>query len=286
MSTAGLDIAVAALVLASAFMHASWNVLVKGAGDRLLTMTGVVLVPMLVCGALLPFLPAPAPPSWPFIAVSVATHFAYYTLLLASYGVGDLSHVYPVARGSAPLLVALTAAAFADERLSPLAFLGVAMVSLGIASLAAFGRVPGRPHGLATLYALATGLTVTAYLVADGMGVRRSEAPLGYIAWMFTLAGAPLVAAAVVLRWGRLRREARRHWRRSLGGGILLCLSYGIAVWAMGKGALAHVTALRETGVLFAAVLGTLVLREPFGARRVAAAAAVTAGLVVMNAAR
>ncbi len=279
-----LEPGVAALVLAAALMHAAWNALVKSAGeDRLSVFAGVVGVPMAAGAAVLPFLPAPAAESWPYIGLSAAIHVLYFTALLASYRFGDLSHVYPLARGLAPLLVAVASVPLAGDSLGPGAFAGAGLVSLGIGSLAFTGGGSAGPTPRATLYALLTGLAIAAYLVVDGIGVRLSGAPLAYVAWMFVLSGLPLVAVAIARGGLREGHGSADAWRRAAGGGLLAFASYAVAVWAMSRGGLAHVTALRETSVLFAALIGVRVLGEPFGLRRVLAAAAVAAGLAAMN---
>ncbi len=281
-----LELPAALLVLAAALMHASWNGLVKGAGDRLLAMSFMAFWPMLpALAAALFWLPAPAPASWPFLVGSMLIHIGYYTGLVKAYRYGDLSQVYPLARGSAPVLVALVSALAAGELLAPGGFIGVALVSLGTASLA-FER--GRPRGeqrRSILWALFTALTITAYTVVDGLGVRRSGAPLGYIAWLFTIDGIPFIAATWAWRRRDLLAYFHSNWLVPMIGGLLSFASYGIAIWALSLGAMAQVAALRETGVIFAAVIGSLFLGEPFGRRRILAAATVAAGIILLEAA-
>jgi len=282
-----LELPAALLVLAAAVMHASWNAIVKGSGDHLLTMAFVAFWPMVpALAAALLWLKAPAPTSWPFLAGSMLVHIGYYAGLVQAYRYGDLSQVYPLARGSAPVMVALVSALAAGELLPWGGFAGIALVSLGTASLA-FER--GRPRGKerrAVLYALFIALTITAYTVIDGLGVRRSGAPLGYIAWLFTIDGMPFVIATWLRRRGELLAHLRGAWLIPLVGGLLSFAGYGIAIWAMSFGAMGQVAALRETGVVFAAIIGSLFLREPFGRRRVLAAAVVAAGIIVLETSR
>lgn len=275
------------LVLAAALMHASWNALVKSAGDRLLTMAFVAFWPMLpALAAAILWLPAPTPASWPYLGGSMLIHIGYYTGLVKAYRYGDLSQVYPLARGSAPVLVALVSALAVGELLPWGAFAGIALVSLGTASLA-FER--GRPQGderRAVLYALFIALTILAYTLVDGLGVRRSGTPLGYIAWLFTIDGLPFVCATLIWRRRQLLGYLRGGWLVPMVGGLLSFAGYGIAVWAMSFGALGQVAALRETGVIFAAAIGSLFLGESFGRRRILAAAIVAAGIVMLEASR
>lgn len=280
-----LDFHAAALVLLAAVMHASWNALVKKAGDRLLTMTFLSFWPMLpALAASIFWLKPPARESWPFLFGSMTIHVGYYIGLLKAYRYGDLSQVYPLARGTAPVLVALLSAVVVGELLSPAGFLGVALVSLGTASLAFERGWPKGDHGRSVSFALLTAFTIMLYTVVDGMGVRRSGSPLGYIAWLFTIDGFPLFIASLIWR----RREAlpylRQSWHIGLIGGLLSFAGYGIVIWAMSLGAMAQVSALRETGVIFAAIIGALFLREPFGRRRIAAAAIVAIGIIILQA--
>jgi len=290
-----LALPAALLVLAAALMHASWNALVKGVGDvgadgraageRALAMAFTAFWPMLPAAAAAVFwLPAPAPASWPFLAGSMVIHIAYFAALVKAYRYGDLSHVYPLARGTAPVVVALISALAVGELLKTGAFAGIALVSLGTASLA-FER--GRPRGdeqRALLYALFLSATIVAYTLVDGLGVRTSKAPLSYIAWLFAINGIPFAIGTIVWRRRQVLGFLRRNWLRPLVGGLLSLTAYGIALWAMSFGALGQVAALRETSVIFAALIGTLFLGEPFGPRRVLAAAIVAGGIILLQA--
>jgi drug/metabolite transporter (DMT)-like permease len=282
-----LEFHAAALVLLAAVMHASWNAMVKGAGDRLLTLTFVNFWPMLpaVLAAIF-WLPMPATASWPFLAGSTIVHIGYYVGLIKAYRYGDLSQVYPLARGTAPVLVALLSAVTAGELLSPLGFAGVALVSCGTASLAFERGLPKGDHGRSVMFALFTALTIMTYTVIDGLGVRRSGTPLAYIAWLFAIDGLPLLIAARIWRRGQTLAYLRRTWHLAMAGGFLSFAGYGIAIWAMSLGAMAQVAALRETSVIVAAAIGALFLHEPFGRRRILAAAIVAVGIVLMQSSR
>lgn len=279
-----LEFGVIALVLLAAFLHASWNALAKTSGDRLVFMALIHIAPGALAWAAIPFVAPPEPASWPFLTASILIHLFYFWTLIYAYEHGDLSQVYPIARGSAPLLVALGAWLAAGERLSPAEILGVAVVSAGIMSLALFGRSwrPGEGRGI--VFALMTSLAIAGYTVADGMGVRRAGSELGYILWLFAVDCLPVLAFAIWRRRDRLRAAFGPQLKVGLFGGLLTGTAYGIVIWAMSLGPMAHIIALRESSVLIAAAIGTLLLKEPFGRNRIAAAAAVAGGAVLLNA--
>jgi drug/metabolite transporter (DMT)-like permease len=283
---------VVALLLAAALMHATWNALLKAdRSDRLATF-GLIMTTGTVMGLVaVPFLPLIEPGAWKFLASSVIIHVAYYTCLLKAYSYGDLSHTYPIARGLGPLLVALVSGQLIGEHLRVQDILGVLLLSAGLVALALPLRgvvpAPGGRHGLATLFAVLTGITIAAYIIADGLGVRAAgpdfEHRLAYIAWLCVLEGPWLLVLAIVLRPRTVWSHLRRNWWRGAIGGVIANTGYGIAIYALALGPMAHVAALRETSVLFGALMGTLLLGESFGLRRVVAAAVIVSGLVLMN---
>ena len=280
------------LLLMAALMHASWNAILKSdQSDRLATF-GVIMTTGTVMGlCAVPFLPWIEPAAWKYLASSVLIHVLYYTFLLKAYSYGDLSHTYPIARGLGPLLVALVSGRFIGEHLRPQDILGVLLLSFGLIALAMPLRnvvpKPGSRHGLATLFAVLTGFTIAAYIIADGLGVRSAgptfQHRLSYIAWLCVVEGPWLLVLAIVLRPGTVWAHLRRTWWRGAIGGVIANVGYGIAIYALVLGPMAHIAALRETSVLFGALMGTLLLGEPFGLRRVAAAFVIVVGLVMMN---
>ena len=278
-----LDPAIVGLILVSALIHASWNAIVKSDSDRLLSFGIVMLMGTFIGLAAVPFTEVPAPEAWPWLLASVTIHVFYYVFLLRAYALGDLSFVYPIARGLAPLLVALLAGRLASEALTGMEKLGLFLVSAGIVGLAFARGLPARGEARALGFAVLTGITIAAYSVVDGIGARLSGDPLGYIAWLNVLEG-PWVFVFAALRRGRATLPyLRAYWWRGAAGGTIATIGYGIAIWALSMGAMAHVTALRETSSLFGALIGAFVLKETFGARRVAAAAVMVAGLLLMN---
>jgi drug/metabolite transporter (DMT)-like permease len=282
---------VVALLLAAALMHATWNALLKSdRSDRLATF-GVIMTTGTVMGLVaVPFLPMIEPGAWKFLALSVAIHLAYYTFLLKAYSYGDLSHTYPIARGLGPLLVALVSGQLIGEHLRTQDIIGVVLLSGSLVALAMPLRgkpaVGGR-HGLATLFAVLTGVSIASYIIADGMGVRAagpdSAHRLAYIAWLCVAEGPWLLVLAIALRPQNVWAHLRRQWWRGAIGGAIASTGYGIAIYALALGPMAHVAALRETSVLFGALMGTLLLGEPFGRRRIVAAAVIVGGLILMN---
>ncbi len=284
-----LDAGVLLLVLLAAVLHASWNALVKAGEDKLVMQTLVICVHGYLAMPLLFFLPLPEPASWPYLGLSAVIHFVYYAGVIGAYRHGDLSQVYPIARGSAPALVALGAWVLADEALSAAELLGVFTVSLGIVSLTGLPRLRGQDgqgdgrEAKAVGFALLTGATIASYSLADGLGVRESGNALSYILWLFALEAVPLTAFTLWRRRGRVVAAFKPHLKAGTIGSLLSGLAYGIVIWAMSVAPMAHVVALRETSVVIAAIIGTRLLREPFGRKRIAAAAVVAAGAVLLE---
>jgi len=283
---------VVGLLLMAALMHASWNAILKSdRSDRLATFGVIMTTGTLMGLCAVPFLPLIEPAAWKYLASSVLIHVLYYTFLLKAYSYGDLSHTYPIARGLGPLLVALVSGRFIGEHLRPQDIWGILLLSFGLIALAMPLRNvvprPGSRHGLATLFAVLTGFTIAAYIIADGLGVRSAgptfQHRLSYIAWLCVVEGPWLLVLAIVLRPGTVWAHLRRTWWRGAIGGVIANVGYGIAIYALVLGPMAHIAALRETSVLFGALMGTLLLGEPFGLRRVAAAFVIVAGLVMMN---
>ncbi len=280
-----LDIGVITLVLAAAALHATWNALVKTGRDRLAVMAITMGLPALPFSVALFFVPIPAAGSWPFLIASVVFHWGYYVCLLYAYRYGDFSQVYPIARGTAPMLVALGAFILAAERLNIYESLGVLLLSAGIASLAwRRGERYRSGEGRGIAFALLTGATIGLYSVADGLGVRSAGTTAGYILWMFVLTDLPFLFFALWLRRGQLRTSLLPNLKFGIGGAVTSSLAYAIVIWAMSVAPMAHVVALRETSVVMAAIIGSLALKEPFGVRRIMAAVIVACGAAMLQA--
>ena len=272
------------LVLVAALLHATWNAMLHGNHDRFLSMTWMSIAISVVSTVVVLFAPWPTRSAWPYIVASGLTHIVYNMSLVRAYRRSDLGEAYPIARGSSPLLVTLGAALFAHEAIGPLHALGIVMISGGIVALALEGGNVSRAGALA---ALTTGATIAIYTVIDGIGVRLSNGEaLTYTAWMFlfywlmpVLFIAMRGAAAL---WTPVR-DAPVAVRSSLVGGLVSIGAYGIVIWAMQSGAMGAVSALRETSVVFAVLIGRVFLREAVSARRWMACLIVAAGAVCLG---
>jgi len=272
---------VTALVLGAALLHASWNAIIKSSRDVTLDTALVAAGASILSLPLIAAMPMPAGASWPFLAASVAIHVGYFATLARAYRAGDLGHAYPLMRGTAPMLVALFGAALLDEHPGATMWLGIVLISAGILSIGLLQE--GQPRRDATMWALANAVIIATYTLVDGAGVRLSGSAAGYAAWMFLLQG-PIFIAIVVVRRGRAAAQyAGGNWRRGFAGGVFLIASYGIVLWAMTRAPVAAVAALRETSVIFAALLGSVFLKEPFGRQRLIGACAVALGVMALR---
>jgi drug/metabolite transporter (DMT)-like permease len=269
------------VVLVAAALHATWNAIVKPAEDRLATMAAIGVASVLICLPVALLASAPKAASWPELAASAIVHGVYELLLIATYREGDFNQVYPVARGTAPPTVAIAAGIVAGETLSGAQVAGVLAVSGGLFALAT-----GRRRGSRTALRLAmlTGLAIASYTVLDGIGVRKSGSPVGYTAWLFCANGVmmPLALLAVRKRSAQRLRIPPAILKRGMVAGAISVLAYGLVLWAQTKGALAVVAALRETSVVFAALIGAVVFREHLPVRRLLASAAIGAGAALL----
>ena len=268
------------LILSAALLHATWNAILRGGADRLWSITVMCATSAVVALPFLFLLALPARVSWPCIGLSAALQVSYCLFLVRAYREGELAQVYPIARGTSPLLVTLGAVFVAGERLTPAALAGVALVSLGIMALA-FEKT--RPSLHSTLSALATGVFVAAYTLTDGVGARLSGHAQSYTAWLFLVQGAAMPVVYVALR-GRLvlPLRAAETWK-ALAGGVFGLLSYGVVIWALSLAPMGRVSALRETSILFAAVIGAVFLKERLTPARVTAALMIAGGAIALS---
>jgi uncharacterized membrane protein len=271
------------IVLFAALMNAGWNALVKGGGDKLLTMVMITTAAAGVAAVALPFLPQPAPASWAFIAVSVLLQTLYYALLVAAYRHGDMSHVYPIMRGAAPLIVAALSGTLIGEAVSGARWLGIGLICGGVLGLALHRPGHSVTHRAATAFALANACVIASYTLVDGLGVRRSGAPAAYALWIFLLNGTEQLL--LILIWRRREFAAYLRGRRlqALAGGAATVTSYGIALWAMTVAPVALVAALRETSILFATVISALMLKERVTLQRLICTVVIIAGAVALR---
>ena len=279
-----MTLTVTLAVLASALLHASWNALVKTGADRLMMMGWIAAATGLVA---LPFLfvtPVPPLDVWKILCLSFALHAGYKLFLVQGYHYGDFGQVYPLSRGLAPAIVTIVGALWLGEILPTLAFVGVGLIALGIVSLA-FRRtngagLPNDPRALA--YAFGTSLFIAAYTLNDGLGGRIAESPHVYVIWLF--AGDGLIFFLIVLwRRGRAFLKPQRAMAYGFAGGVMSVAAYWLVIWAMTLAPLGPVAALRETSVVFAALISGLIMKEGLGWRAVAAACIVACGVILLK---
>jgi drug/metabolite transporter (DMT)-like permease len=272
------------IMLGAALLHAAWNAIIKGGGNALFEAVLKTLGGGVAVCCVLPFLPLPAPQSMPYLAASCAIHLAYYSLLGLSYRNADMSTVYPIMRGTAPLLTSLTLVLVLGVPLSAAGWLGVALLSTGILTLAADALRQGRPAWRGCRMALVTALVIMCYTLADGYGGRASMHPVSYTCWLFFINAFPM---SLILYW-RCRSEftayVRQRWRFGLLGGVCSLGSYGIAIWAMTQAPIAMVAALRESSVIFGMLLAVFFLGERVTLFRVLAVLLVPAGMISLYA--
>ena len=269
-----------AIVLVAAFLHAFWNALIKASGDRAASLGMVALAHAVFGAVVVTMVPLPSREAWGFIAASTVIHWLYYYLIFHTYRLGDLSLVYPIARGIAPMLVTLGALATIGEELPPAGWAGVLAISAGVLLLSWRSVVAGVASP-SILLALATGLVIAAYSVVDGMGVRVAGDTLAYVGWLFLLEGVVtlFLVATRPLDFVGLKR---RTWALGLFGGFCSALAYGLAIYAMSLAPIGLVSALRETSVIFAAGIGILWLGERPWRPRAAAAVIVALGVALI----
>jgi drug/metabolite transporter (DMT)-like permease len=266
------------LVILSALAHAAWNAMMKSAGDRTLTMVAIRAVGLVLGLVVLPFVDWPGSGAWKWLALTSLVQFAYYALLIQSYGAGDMSVVYPLSRGLAPLLTGVAAFLFANEALTSAQMVAVCLISLGIMTLSFRAGAGGKAVG----FALATGTTVAAYSFLAGMGVRSAGTVLGFQACLEIVNGVGVIGFALLTRPRALGHYLVRHAGLGLAAGLLSVLGFVAYLFAARVLPLGPTTALRETSVIFGAAIGAVVLHEGFGFRRIVAAAMVALGMVLL----
>ena len=274
-------------VLLGAVLHAAWNALVKSSSDKTADTALVHFMGAMVALPLMLYVGLPARESWPFIAASLVIHVGYYIALAGAYEHGEMGMTYPIMRGFAPLLVALGSASVMGEVPSAAAWLGVLGITLGVALVGLAHPGEALHHGKALAFAFANAAIIALYTFVDGKGVRISGNAWAYVFILFVLDGMPFPLLVYLRRdaAGRsdLLRYARGRWPVAALGGSASIGSYAIALWAMTQAPVASVAALRETSVLFAALLGTWLLKEKFGLQRALGTAVVVGGVVALR---
>lgn len=273
------------VVMLAALLHATWNALVKGGSDKSAAMTAVVMGQGLSGLLLLPFAPQLDWSCWPYLLAGIGLHLGYQLFLIQAYKIGDLTQVYPIARGASPLLVALGTALFFGVTFSQTELLAMAMISVGIASIALVRRADGNFNMAAAGLALITGLFIAAYSIVDGQGARIAGTALGFFG---TLTAANALGFALVARVARpgLLRRAASLWRLAILGGAASFTAYVLVVWAFTQAPIALVTALRECSIVFALIIGVTFLNERLDLKKVASTALTLAGAILLRMSR
>jgi drug/metabolite transporter (DMT)-like permease len=276
-----LPLNVTLLVLCAALMHAAWNAIVKSSANKLLDTATLSFAAGLICCAMLPWVPLPERASWPWLATSALLHVIYFLTLAGAYRSSDLSYAYPLMRGTAPLLVALSGIFLLDDQLTTGMWTGIALIALGI--LAPVLWQPAAVSGKGTLVALGNAVVIACYTLVDGNGTRVSGNALSYCVWLFFLDAFPIVIVALAIHRRDAWEYALQRWKPCAVGALFTLGSYAIVLWAMTRAPIAAVAALRETSVIFAAVIGVTLLQERLGRLRIAGAVVVACGIAALR---
>ena len=272
-----------AAVLFGAFLHAVWNALVRAASDKFLNTVLVVAGAGVWTVCWLPFAPAPAAESWPYLTASVLIHVAYFSFVALSYRNADLSFVYPIMRGSAPALSAVVVAALVHELPSSSGWMGILLVSSGIMILSGDSWRSGSLRFSPTALALTNAGVIVIYTIVDGVGARLSRHPFSYTGWMFFLTAIPLLVASFAKQGGKAAKHLKLNWGKGLIGGACTLGSYGLALWAVTQAPIALVAALRETSVIFGTLIAAVFLKEHVSPLRYLSILAVTGGAIAIK---
>ena len=277
-----MSLGVMAAILFGALLHATWNSLIRAGSDKMLNALLIVVGAGLVTAGFLPFVPAPVPASWPYLAASIVIHVVYFYFVAISYRGAELSFVYPIMRGAAPAISAVAVVFVLNESPSPLGWAGVLIVCSSIALLAADSWRTGTLRLAPTALALANAGVIVIYTVVDGIGARASGNAFSYTGWMILLTAAP-VAVVCFIRRPQFTASIRANFTRALAGGACVFGSYGLALWAMTHAPIALVAALRETSVVFGTLIAVTFLHENVGPMRYVAILGVTAGAIAIK---
>jgi len=268
-------------VLLAAALHAGWNALVKINAEPIIAMGLIMACTSLVSLFFLPFVPFPPTAMWLWLTLTLVLHFGYKVFLVKAYAQGDFGQVYPIARGSAPVWVLLLSVLFFAAAFSQIQILAVLLIAGGVAALSRFKR--GHPLGAGFYYALITGLWIASYTMVDGYTVSRMRHVHSFVVWLFLLDG--IIAAVWAYRYNPkvFVASLTQHWRVAVGGGAMSMAAYWICLWAMTQIPVAMVAALRETSVLFGALLSSYMFKESLGRSRFLAAGLIFSGLIVIK---
>lgn len=273
-------------VIGAALLHAAWNALIKGGADKRVAMGAVVIGHFPLALVALWYAPLPTPTSLPYLGAGILLHFAYQLFLLQSYRMGDLTQIYPIARGSAPLIVALVSVVFLGVDLTPVELAGVTVIGAGVLSLALVRRADGLRNGHAAMMALATGCFIASYSLVDGLGARLAGTSLGFYGWLAIGNAVGMIAYLAITSPASLRDIATRGRRVFLIGGSASFLAYALVTWAFTQAPIALVTALREVSIIFALLIGVFFLKERLDLAKVFATMTTLLGVILLRFAR
>ncbi len=279
-----MDATVFLAVLFAAACHAGWNAVVKIGLDAFSTTSLIAVGAGVVAIVLLPFFPIPPAAAWPWLIASMILHLAYYIALIEAYRAGDMGQVYPIARGTAPLMTGTLSPFLVGESLDLLTWIGILGLAFGVL-LISFrgGQDIARFERRAVGFALVTAVTITGYSFVDGIGARISGNAVAYTLWLFALDGVMMLMVALYWRGTAFVPHLKRYWKSGVFGGGLSMASYGIAIWAMTVAPIALVAALRETSVLFGSIIAVIFLKEKLRANRVVAAVMIVGGMMLIR---
>src|SRR2546421_2473598 len=279
-----MDSFVFAAVLVAAACHASWNALIKIRLDPFLAIVLISALAGIVALPLLFFVPALPLAAWPWLMLSVVAHLGYYIRLSGAYRSGDMGQVYPIARGTAPLMTAAGGALLLGENFNLVGWSGIVALTIGVFLLSMrSSQAMARLNRRAVAFALFTAVTICCYSLVDGSGARIAGNGHSYALWLFVIDGAFITLVALVTHGTGVIPDMARYWRSGLIGGVLSLAAYWIVIWAMTVAPIALVAALRETSVLFGAAIAVLVLKEPLRGSRIIAALLIVAGLAAIR---
>lgn len=264
-----MTVTVLIAVMGAAFLHAIWNAMVKGRTDKNLSMGALVLGQAPIAILLLPFVPLPELESWPYLLGGIALHIGYQLFLIRSYSLGDFTQVYPIARGSAPLLVALVSVLFLGVHLHLYEMLAVLTIGTGIMSMSLVRQKDGLQNKSAAVSAFITGCFTAAYSLVDGMGARMGGTALGFYCWL-AIGNAMVFAIYMrITKPGLLQQIPVKSKKVLFVGGGASFLGYAVVMWAFTQAPIALVTALRETSIVFALLIGVFFLKEKLNLAKV-----------------
>jgi len=278
-----LTTAILLAVLGGALLHASWNALIKWEPDKLAASAAIAFGAGVVSLPIALFSPTPLAASWPLIAFSSVIHVLYFVLVGYALRHADLGVAYPLTRGSAPAFTAILAAVWLGEMLALSGWLAVGAIAAGVVTLSADALLRGGLTARAAVLSFTNAAVVVAYTLVDGLGARLSGNSLAYVTWMNAATGALIAMIALAFYRESVTSKDRGFWLRALFGGTLALAGYGIALWAMTQAPIGLVAALRETSVLFAAILGVLIFDERFGPKRWAALILIVLGIGLLR---